>query len=200
MSQVTLKATKREPGKQTAKAIRRNGSVPGVYYAKNQDPVHFSVQTLDLRPVVYTAEAKMINLVVEGAAGKSAILKDISFDPITDQILHIDLLGVAAGEKLNVDIPLHLTGQAAGVRMGGILEHVMHKAHCVVDPTKMPEHIDVDVTNLGVNQSIHISDLNIPGVEFTDRPDAVIVACVPPKTGGDTADLTQGEPKLVGED
>lgn len=200
MSQITLKATKREPGKQTAKALRQNGSVPGVYYAKNQDPVHFSVETLDLRNIVYTSEAKMVNLVVDSAAGKNAILKDVTFDPITDKILHIDLLGVAAGEKLNVEIPLHLTGNSVGVRSGGVLEHVMHKAHCIVDPTTMPEHIDIDISNLGVNQSIHISDLNIPGVEFTDRPDAVIVTCVPPKSGGDTADLTQGEPKLVGED
>lgn len=200
MSQITLKATKREPGKQTARALRQNGSVPGVYYAKNQDPVHFSVETLDLRNIVYTSEAKMVNLVVDSAAGKNAILKDVMFDPITDKILHIDLLGVAAGEKLNVEIPLHLTGNSVGVRSGGVLEHVMHKAHCIVDPTTMPEHIDIDISNLGVNQSIHISDLNIPGVEFTDRAEAVIVTCVPPKAGGDTADLTQGEPKLVGED
>lgn len=200
MSQIILKATKREPGYKIARDLRNNGNVPCVYYAKNQDPIHFSVATLDLRPVVYTAEAKMVSLVVDNGAGKNAIVKDITFDPITDKILHIDFLGVAAGEKLNVEIPLHLVGSSIGVREGGVLDHVMHKAHCVVDPTKMPEHIDIDISNLGVNSSIHLKDINVPGVEFTDRPDAVIVACHAPKTGGDVADLTQGEVKLVGED
>ncbi len=181
MSEILLKASKREPGKSAAKALRRDGQVPGVYYAKDQDPIHFSVPKLSLRDIVYTAEAKVVNLDVEGAGKKSAILKDVTFDPITDAILHIDLLGVAAGQKMTVEIPLHLTGSSIGVRDGGVLEQVMHKAHVNVDPTKMPEHIDVDVTNLAVNSSIHIGDLNLPGIEFTDRPDAVIVTCAPPR-------------------
>lgn len=182
MSDITLKASKRTPGKSEAKALRRAGSIPGVYYAKNQDPVHFSVPALSLRDVVYTAEAKVINLQVEGAGSKQAILKDVTFDPVSDSILHIDLLGIAAGQKMIVEIPLHLTGNAVGVRNGGVLEHVLHKAHVKVDPTKMPEHVDIDVSNLEIGQSIHIGDLSIPGVEFQDRAEAVIVACIPPKT------------------
>jgi len=181
MSEILLKASKREPGKSAAKALRRDGQVPGVYYAKDQDPIHFSVPKLSLRDVVYTAEAKVVNLDVEGAGKKSAILKDVTFDPITDAILHIDLLGIAAGQKMTVEIPLHLTGSSIGARDGGVLEQVLHKAHVNVDPTKMPEHIDVDVTNLAVNGAIHIGDLNLPGIEFMDRPDAVIVNCAPPR-------------------
>lgn len=182
MTEVQLQATPRTPGQTASKALRREGRVPGVYYAKNQDPVHFSVPVLSLRTIVYTAEAKMVKLAVDGA-GKAlpCILKDVTFDPVTDQILHIDLLGVAAGEKINVEIPLHLTGQSVGARDGGIVEHVMHKAHVKVDPTKMPEHIDVDITNLKIGSSIHIGDLSVAGVEFTDKADAVIVTCAAPK-------------------
>jgi large subunit ribosomal protein L25 len=200
MSEIILKASKREPGKNIAKALRRDGNIPGVYYAKNQDPIHFFLPTLSLRPVIYTAEAKMLSLVVEGSAPKKAILKDVTFDPITDKILHIDLLGVSAGEKLNVEIPLHLVGSSIGVREGGVIDHVMHKAHCIVDPTKMPEHIDVDISALGIGASVQISDISAPGVEFTDRPDAVIVTCAAPKVASETADLSTAEPKLVGED
>lgn len=181
MSDITIKATKRTPGKAEAKSLRRNGTIPGVYYAKGQDPIHFSVPALDLRDVVYTAEAKVINLQVDGAGAKTAILKDVTFDPISDSILHIDLLGITAGQSLQMEIPLHLVGNSVGVRGGGVLEHVMHKAHVKVDPTKMPEHIDVDISHLDIGGSIHVSELTFAGVEFLDRPEAVVVACHAPK-------------------
>ncbi|MCX6139505.1 MAG: 50S ribosomal protein L25 [Candidatus Kapabacteria bacterium] len=181
MSQIVLQAEPRTTGQNAAKELRRNDRIPGVYYANNQDPIHFSVQKLALRPVVYTAEAKTVRLEVNGK-GLVCILKDVTFDPVTDKILHIDLLGVAAGETIAIEIPIHVIGLAIGVtRDGGVLEHVMHKAHVRVDPTTMPEHIDVDVSKLGKGEAIHISDLNIPGVEFTGRPDALIVACHAPK-------------------
>ena len=177
MSQIILAADTRVPGQNASKELRRNDRIPGVYYAKGQDPIHFSVPKLALRPVVYTAEAKTVRLEIDGK-GLICILKDVTFDPVTDKVLHIDLLGVAAGEKIAIEIPLHIVGQAIGVtRDGGSLEHVMHKAHVRVDPTTMPEHIDIDVTNLAKGSAIHISDLDIPGVEFTGRPDALIVAC-----------------------
>lgn len=187
MSQIVLSAVKREPGRTTAKALRREGLVPGVYYAKNQDPVHFSVQTLALRPIIYTAEAKMVALQVEGGKPLNCIVKDVTFDPISDKILHFDLLGVAAGQKMSVEMPIHLVGNSIGVRDGGTVEHVMHRAHVMVDPTNMPEHINVDISDLKIGHAIHISDVNIPGVEFTDRPEAVIVTCTAPKGSGDTA-------------
>lgn len=182
MSQIILKATKRQTGRSASKQLRRLGKVPGVYYSNSHEPVHFSVEALDLRSIVYTAEAKVVNLLVDDDKGLPCILKDVTFDPITDKITHLDFLGVSAGQKITVEIPIHLTGTSVGVRDGGIIEHVMHKAHVLVDPLKMPEHIDVDVTNLEVNSSIHIEDISIEGVEFEEKPDAVIVTCTPPKT------------------
>lgn len=174
MSTLVIKASKRHPGRKEAKAARRNGSVPGVAYAKNFDPVHFSVQALTLRPVVYTSEAKLIQLDVDGTT-MDCVLKDVTFDPITDAVLHVDFLRVVAGEKINVEIPIHITGTSEGVRMGGVLETFMHKLHVKVDPHVMPEHIDVDVTSLTVGQSLHIRDLDIAGIEILDRADALVV-------------------------
>lgn len=191
MSQIILAAEPRVPGQTAAKALRRDGRTPGVYYANGQDPVHFSVQTLALRPVVYTAEAKTVSLEV-GGKSMPCILKEVTFDPVTDKILHIDMLGIVAGNKIALQIPLHIVGLAIGVREGGTLEHIIHKARVRVDPTTMPEHIDVDVTNLGRGQSIHVRDLNVPGVEFMDRPDAIVVACHNPK--GSAAAATEETP------
>jgi len=180
MSQIVLQAEARVPGQNVAKKLRHDERVPGVYYAKGQDPVHFSVSYLALRPVVHTAKAKTVKLEV---AGKDmiCILKDVTFDPLTDKILHVDMLGVKPGEKILVKIPLHVSGLAQGVREGGTLEHVLHKANVKVDPIEMPEVIEVDVTSLGRGAAIHVSDLNVPGVEFLDRPSALVVACHAPK-------------------
>jgi large subunit ribosomal protein L25 len=186
MSEILLAATKREPGSANARNLRRQGHVPGVFYANDQDPVHFSVPVLSLRDIVYTAEAKMVRLEVDGGRGLTCILKDVTFDPITDAIVHFDLLGVAAGQKISVDLPLHITGQAVGVRNGGVLEHAMHKAHVLVDPALMPEHLDVDVSGLDVNQSLHISDLSFANIEFLDKPESVVVTCIPHRVAGES--------------
>ncbi len=184
MSDIVLTAESRIPGKKIAKQLRTNDRVPGVYYGNNAEPVHFSVPTLSLRPVVYTSKAKVISLEVDGKKGVPCILKDVSFDPITDSIVHFDLLAVAAGHKIQVEIPLHLTGQAVGVRNGGVLEQVLYKARVMADPTKMPERIDVDITSLDVNQSIHISHLSIAGIEFLEKGESVVVTCVPHRAAG----------------
>lgn len=180
MSQIVLQAESRMPGQSIAKKLRSNERVPGVYYAKGQDPVHFSVPYLALRPVVHTAKAKTVKLEVDGK-DMLCILKDVTFDPLSDKILHIDMLGVKPGETIQVKIPLQISGLAQGVKEGGTLEHVLHKANVKVDPTQMPEVIEIDVTSLGRGAAIHVSDLNVPGVEFLDRPAAIVVACHAPK-------------------
>jgi large subunit ribosomal protein L25 len=181
MSTIVIAAAKRTPGRSAARTLRTQGHVPGVYYAKGKDPIHFSVPALSLRSVVYTAEAKMVRLEVEGSPAVDCILKDVTFDPVTDRITHIDFQGVALGEKVAVEIPVHLVGTAEGIKFGGVIEHVTHKIHAKADPHNMPEHIDVDVTNLNIGQSIHISDLNIPALVITDKPDLVVVACSAPR-------------------
>lgn len=163
-----------------------------MFYSKNHEPIHFSVPTLSLRPIVYTAEAKMVKLSVDGGQPLDCVLKDVTFDPVTDKLMHFDLQGVAIGELILVDIPLHLVGQSIGVRDGGIMEHVMHKVHVKADPHIMPEHIDVDISDLKVGTAIHVSDLKIEGCEILDRPDAVIVACHPPKSAAEATPGADG--------
>jgi large subunit ribosomal protein L25 len=193
MSQIVLQADSRVPGQSVAKLLRSNERVPGVYYAKGQDPVHFSVPYLALRPVVHTAKAKTVKLEVDGK-DMLCILKDVTFDPLTDKILHVDMLGVKPGQVIQVKIPLHVTGLAQGVREGGTLEHVLHKANVKVDPTQMPEVIEIDVTSLLRGAAIHVSDLNVPGVEFLDRPTAIVVACHAPKVV-EKAEVTETKKK-----
>lgn len=180
MSEIMLQGVLRTPGKKEARSLRDSDNVPGVYYAKNQEPIHFSVDRLALRKVVHTDKARIVNLEINGSA-KQAVLKDVTFDPISDKILHFDLLGVKPGDKLKTKLAVHLSGLAAGVRAGGRLEHVMQKARVMVDPTRMPEHIEVDITNLNASEAIRVSNIQIDGVQFLDRPTSVIATVHPPK-------------------
>ncbi|MBU3679262.1 MAG: 50S ribosomal protein L25 [Candidatus Kapabacteria bacterium] len=180
MSQITLAAEPRTPGAAIAKQLRANDRVPGVYYTQGQEAVHFSVSTLALRPVVYTAKAQAVRLSINGQE-RLSILKEVTFDPISDKILHFDLLGVREGEPIIVKVPVHITGLAIGVREGGTMEHALHKTSIKVDPANIPTHIDVDVSGLGKGENIHISDINIPGVEFLERPGTLVAACHAPK-------------------
>lgn len=182
MSEIILKAKKREPGTKIARALREENFVPGVFYTNGDEAVHFSVKRTDLRPIVTSSEAKVVSLQVDGMQPLLGIMKAVDFHPLTDKVIHFDLLGIAAGHKIMVEIPIHLIGSAVGVVVGGgMLDQVMLRAHVMVDPTKMPEHIDVNVDELDINSSIHVGDLNADGIEFMDRPEAVIVTCAAPK-------------------
>ncbi len=190
MSTVSIKASQRVPGRSAARTMRTQGVVPGVFYSKSDTPVHVAIPALSLRPVVYTSKARMISLEIEGARTVNCVLQDVTFDPITDAITHVDFLGVKPGEKIVVSMPLHLEGTAEGVKRGGALDHTIHRVHARVDPHTMPEHLVVDISGLTIGGSIHVGDIAIEGVDIIDRAENVIVSCYQPRVaasqqGGD---------------
>jgi large subunit ribosomal protein L25 len=124
------------------------------------------------------------------------MLKDISFDPITDRPTHFDLQGVAANEAIRVEVPVVLVGQAVGVRNGGVVDFALHKLEVECMPANLPEHIEVDITNLNVNDSIHVSDLNLPNLTVVTPADLGIVSITPARTGTEEA-ATISEPELI---
>jgi large subunit ribosomal protein L25 len=181
MDQVQLKAFRRETGKKSAKETRQKGLVPGVFYVKGEEPIALAAHPLALRPIIYTAHSKLISLQFDGdSAAKSCILKDATFDPVTDKLLHFDLQGIS-GDKITVEVPVTTTGNAAGILQGGIVLHNLHKVVVHCDPHNIPDSIVVDITNLGLGKSIHLSD--IPAVSFHfDAPlETVVVSVVAPR-------------------
>ncbi|MES2765004.1 MAG: 50S ribosomal protein L25 [Bacteroidota bacterium] len=202
MSDIALNVQRREPGRKIAKQLRREGFVPGVFYMNGVEPIAFSVHPLQLRPIVYTRDTKMVQLHVEGeSAAHACVLKDITFDPITDKIVHFDLHGVSADKMMHVEVPINLTGISAGVRAGGLAEFVLHKIEVECLPGNMPEHIDVDVTNLEIGDSIHVSDLKLDNMRILTSGEAAIVTIVHPEgatTGDDQVNVpADAEPELV---
>lgn len=190
MSDIVINAQRRDTGKKAAKAVRRNGLIPGVFYVNGKEPISIATTFLALRPVVYTSETHVIHLKVDGGDSFDCVLKDIDFDPVTDQIVHFDLQGLTAGRKIAVEVPIVLIGQAAGARDGGLVQHIVHKLHVECLPKDMPEHIEIDVTNMQIGDSLHVGDLQLGNVKSLDNSNVVVVSVMPPAVakGSDAAE------------
>lgn len=180
MSEINLKAEKRSDFKRsTSRQLRKSGFVPGVYYIHGGDNIAIKAPELSLRPVISTTESRVINLDIEGEI-RQCILKDVQFDPVTSKLIHFDLLGLKAGEKIRVEVPVKLSGNPIGIKEGGLLQFIMHKLEINCLPQNLPSHIDLEVSGLGIGDSIKVSDVKLENIEFLDEEHAVIVSVVPP--------------------
>ena len=178
MANASLSATARGTGgKGAARALRREGQVPAVVYGHARDVQSLSIPTRELERLLDTiaAGSTVVELNIDGKTSRT-LIREIQRHPFKKQILHVDFQELVAGEKITVSIPLVLVGVSEGVRLeGGILEQIMREIEVEVDPANIPNHIDVDVTNLKVGHSIHVSEINIPaGVTVLDDPEAAI--------------------------
>ena len=182
MEKTTLKASERKQfNKSAVRKIRKEGRVPGVFYSKHNPPLHIDVVDTTINPLVFTSKTHLISLEIEGQEERECIIKDIQFDPVTDKVIHFDLLGLTKGEKIILEVPVQLVGTPVGVKEGGIIQHIMHKLEVECLPRNIPEHIVVDVSELKLGDSIHIGDLQIEEVEFTDPKESLIVQVTHPK-------------------
>lgn len=162
-----------EVGSKYAKAERKAGNVPCVVYG-GEAPIHFSAPTLAFRGLVYTAEAKTAKITV-GDTTVEAVIQDIQFHPVTDQLMHIDFIQLVDGKAVTMDIPVVLHGQARGVLNGGKLKTILRQLSVRAIPGQFPESIDLDITNLRIGKSIRVSDVTPEGFEILNADTAVIV-------------------------
>ena len=181
MQSITLDVQPRETGKTATKAVRREGLVPCVLYGVHTDPVHFAVETLALRPLIFTTETYRVALSVDGA-DHEAILKQVDFHPVTDQPLHADFLALTAGEMLTMVIPLRLEGTPRGVKAGGILSQPLSALEIRALPKDIPGHVSIDVTTLEVGESLHVEELDLgDAIELLTDPARTIATVTAPK-------------------
>lgn len=206
MEKLTIKATKRAPGKNSElNNLRRSGKVPGIFYSAHDEPVSIFVTDKSLTPLVYTSDTHVVSLEIEDGGNFDCIIKDVQFDPLTDKIVHFDLFGLTTGETIQMDIPIQLVGTAQGVKDGGILQHVLHKVTVECLPKDIPSHIDLNVEGLKIGDSIHVKDLNLENVTILNLEDAVIVAVSVAKAPAAEAAETEEaeaptEPELISKD
>jgi large subunit ribosomal protein L25 len=181
MSEITLQAEIRKETGKHARSLRRSGKIPGVYYGHGRQNILVALQEAALKPLYTTSATYVINLKLDDGSNHMCILRAIQLDPVTERPIHFDLYGLSESELLTIEIPIKLTGGIPkGVREGGILQHVMHRLRVSCLPKDIPDHIDINVEDLGINRSIHVKDLAIPNVKILDIETSTIVAVVPP--------------------
>ena len=160
-------------GSKYAQLERKAGNVPCVIYG-GEAPIHFSAPTLAFKGLVYTAEAKTAKVTV-GDTTVEAVIQDLQFHPVTDQLMHIDFIQLVEGKPVTMDIPVVLHGQARGVLNGGKLKSVLRKLSVRAVPGKLPESVDLDINDLRIGKSIRVSDVKSEGFEILNASTAVIV-------------------------
>ncbi len=206
MEKSILEAEVRETGsKQASKLVRNNGRVPGVYYSKYDAPVHFSVTEKAIKPLVYTTETHLVSLKVDGKE-LDCVIKDIQFDPITDKVVHFDLIGLTSGETFQLEVPVQLHGTPVGIKEGGIVQHLIHKLEIECLPKDIPQRIDVNISELNIGDSIHVKDLNIENITFLSSEESVIVSVAHPKVEKEPVEGEEmeteeenAEPEVIGK-
>ena len=181
---VQLAAEPREAHKKTgARALRRAGRVPAILYGHGAEPRPLAVEAVELGHLLERIHPE--STIVEVALGDTtvrALIREIQRHPLKPGIVHIDFQEIHAGEKIRIEIPVHLTGIPEGVRnQGGTLDQVLRTIQIEVDPTQIPENVELDVTALVIGKSLHISDLNIPGVEILADPTLTVCTVVAPR-------------------
>lgn len=179
----TLKANKRESsGTSAAKRLRREGIVPAVVYGAKQDNYGIQVNAREFGEVLrhQTSINFLLNLEIEGAreARKLAMVQAVQRNPMTGEFVHIDFHAVKADEILHAHVPVELVGESTGVKLGGVMDHLIHslEVHCL--PADLPEKIQLDVTGLEVGAAAHIRDLVLPKGVTTPVDGDVVVALV----------------------
>lgn len=207
MAEVTLEVTRREQtGKEVAKKLRRDGKVPAVVYGGRKEPVAITVDRKAVTELVTKSEHGVRSVFLLKMAGsdqqRHAMIKEITIDPISRKMKHIDFVRVVMDEKVKVTIPVHINGTAIGVKEGGLLDWQVRELHIETLPTSIPDTIEVDVSELRNHDYLRVKDLKMPeGAKVLDDPERVVVgvthakAEVLPETVADAA--AAAEPEVI---
>jgi len=200
MATANLNATPRaETGKGAARKLRHAQRIPGVVYGHHREPQSVAVDTRELERLLeqVAPETTVVELQIDGRTMRT-LIREIQRHPYKRDILHVDFQELVAGELITVDVPIVLIGSAEGVRAGGTLDLVLREITVEVDPSNIPNHIDVDVTSLGLNDSLHVRDLKVAeGVTVLDEMDATVCVVIPPRV---EAEAPTAEAAVEGEE
>ena len=181
---VALGAQRRsDAGKGAARQLRISGRIPAVIYGHGREPESLSLGEAEFERVLKGLEvgSALFDLDVEGSSVK-ALVREIQRHPFRAKILHVDFLEIHAGEKITLQLAIHLIGAPDGVRNGGgVLDQSLREVTIRVLPTDIPDRLDVDVTELRLGQSLHVRDLRIPSVEILTDPGKTVCSVVAPK-------------------
>jgi large subunit ribosomal protein L25 len=175
MKTLTINGNLREEtGKSSSKQLRKSENVPCVIYGGKEN-IHFYAHKNSFKNLVYTPDAHIVNLDLEGKNLK-AVMKDIQFHPVTDEIMHIDFVEVFDNKPVVVEVPLKITGDSPGVKAGGKLRIKLRKLKVKGLMSDIPEILPVDISRLNIGQSVKVGDLSFDKIELLDSAKSLVLA------------------------
>jgi large subunit ribosomal protein L25 len=197
-----LKANPREPaGSRSARRLRREGAVPGVLYGGGEDPVSFSVDARELRHALADAGA-VIELRIGDAEGTPAVVKELVRHPVNGETVHLDLLRVRLDRPIQAPVLIELIGteDAAGVRLGGVLEQPLREVTVEALPNSIPDSIQHDITAMEIGDTLTLAQLTAPsGVTLIDDGDTLVATLSAPRLQAEAETEIETETAVVGE-
>ena len=180
MKEINVTGQKRtDLGKKASKLARKEGLIPCNIYGEKKDEngapvaISFVCPMSELRKVVYTPHIYVVNLNIDGEEHK-AVMKELQFHPVTDALLHVDFYEVNEEKPITIGIPVKLNGLAQGVRDGGRINLSIRKINVTAPYKAIPEHLDIDVTNLQLGKSIKVGELSFEGLTLATPAEVVV--------------------------
>jgi large subunit ribosomal protein L25 len=176
---LTIKCEKREVfGKNASRRLRREGKVPAVLYGGDEPSMHLAIQKKDIFGILRSESGE--NTIFKASfdsESRDTMIKELQTDPVTDEILHIDLILIAMDKAVRVSVPVVVTGESVGVKTeGGFVDLITREVEVECLPGDIPEHIEVDISDLHLHQSIKIEEMTFPeGVESLSDPQTLVV-------------------------
>ena len=197
MAEVTLEVTRREvTGKEVAKKLRRDGKVPAVVYGGHKEPVAITVDRKAVSELLQKSEHGIRSVfllkMADSDQQRHAMIKDLTINPISRKMTHIDFVRVVMDELIRTTVPVHIVGTSIGVKEGGLLDFQVRELHVECLPNAIPDSIDVDVTELAHHDYVRVKDLKLPeGVKVLEDSERVVVGVTHAKV--EAADVAAAE-------
>lgn len=207
MAEVKLNAYKRDDaGKGAARRSRASGRVPGVVYGRGMEPVSIEVDRREFVTALHTDAGMnvLIDLQIDGG-NTLALTKELQRDPVRGTLLHADFIQIDRMQQVDVEVPLHIVGEAAGQKEGGVLQHPLSALHVRCLVTSVPESIDADVSALNIGDTMRVADLAGGDYEILNDLDAVVASVSAPVSEAELeameaeAGIEAEEPEVVAE-
>jgi large subunit ribosomal protein L25 len=185
-------------GKRNTRRLRATGQTPGILYGHGEECVCLTVPAKTILSLVMHGQ-RLVNLT--GAVDESAFIREIQWDTWGDVVTHVDFTRISADEKVQMQVMVELRGEAAGIKSGGIVEHLVHQLQIECPANAIPEKIQVRIKGLELNESIKVADIEAPDrVVILDDPGKTVVQCVEPteELEEELGEAGAGEPKVIG--
>ncbi|MEX2308079.1 MAG: 50S ribosomal protein L25 [Pirellulales bacterium] len=202
MSELLHVEKRNTAGKRNNVRLRRQGRLPAILYGHGEDPVSLTLAADEFESSLRHG-AKVVDL--EGDASGKALLQEVQWDTFFQQVLHVDLLRVRAGERVTVDVPIELRGEAPGGRAGGVIEQMIHSIEIEVALDVIPDKLHLNINRLEIDGHLTAKDIeDLPqGAKILSDEDAAIVHCIMPAVEEEEAapaeEAVAGEPEVIGK-